>query len=85
MPQQQPASYQGSEMMMKSVFWWRKQEYPEETGKYGDPQNIGKYKASRIPEERKKERKKKRKKERKNKRPDGLHSSAESLQKFANK
>ena len=32
MPQQQPGSYQGSEMMMmKSVFWWRKWEYPEET------------------------------------------------------
>ena len=31
-PQQQPGSYQGSEMMiMKSVFWWRKPEYPEET------------------------------------------------------
>ena len=29
--QQQPASYQGGEMMMKSVFWWRKPEYPEET------------------------------------------------------
>ena len=23
--------YQGGEMMMKSVFWWRKPEYPEET------------------------------------------------------
>ena len=23
-PQQQPGSYQGGEMMMKSVFWWRK-------------------------------------------------------------
>ena len=32
MPQQQPGSYQGGEMMMmKSVFWWRKLEYPEET------------------------------------------------------
>ena len=31
MPQQQPWSYQGGEMMMKSVFWWRKPEYPEET------------------------------------------------------
>ena len=32
MPQQQPGSYQGGEMMMmKSVFWWRKPEYPEET------------------------------------------------------
>ena len=33
-PQQQPGSYQGGEMMMmmKSVFWWRKPEYPEETG-----------------------------------------------------
>ena len=32
MPQQQPGSYQGSEMkMMKSVIWWRKPEYPEET------------------------------------------------------
>ena len=31
-PQQQPGSYQGGEMiMMKSVFWWRKTEYPEET------------------------------------------------------
>ena len=30
-PQQQPGSYQGGEMMMKSVFWWRKWEYPEET------------------------------------------------------
>ena len=31
-PQQQPGSYQGSEMMMmKSVIWWRKPEYPEET------------------------------------------------------
>ena len=30
-PQQQPGSYQGSEMMMKSVLWWRKPEYPEET------------------------------------------------------
>ena len=31
-PQQQPASYQGGEMMMmKSVIWWRKPEYPEET------------------------------------------------------
>ena len=30
--QQQPGSYQGGEMMMmKSVFWWRKPEYPEET------------------------------------------------------
>ena len=26
-PQQQPGSYQGGEMMMKSVFWWRKPEY----------------------------------------------------------
>ena len=25
-PQQQPGSYQGGEMMMKSVFWWRKPE-----------------------------------------------------------
>ena len=31
MPQQQPGSYQGGEMMMKSVFWWRKPEHPEET------------------------------------------------------
>ena len=23
-PQQQPGSYQGGELMMKSVFWWRK-------------------------------------------------------------
>ena len=31
-PQQRPGSYQGGEMMMiKSVFWWRKPEYPEET------------------------------------------------------
>ena len=31
-PQQQPGSYQGGEMMMmKSVSWWRKPEYPEET------------------------------------------------------
>ena len=31
-PQQQPGSYQGGEMMMmKSIFWWRKPEYPEET------------------------------------------------------
>ena len=31
-PQQQPGSYQGGEMMMmKSVFWWRKPEYPEKT------------------------------------------------------
>ena len=31
-PQQQPGSYQGGEMMMmKSVFWWRKPESPEET------------------------------------------------------
>ena len=30
-PQQHPGSYQGGEMMMKSVFWWRKPEYPEET------------------------------------------------------
>ena len=30
--QQQPGSYEGGEMiMMKSVFWWRKLEYPEET------------------------------------------------------
>ena len=29
-PQQQPGPYQGGEMMMKSVFWWRKPEYPEE-------------------------------------------------------
>ena len=30
-PQQQPGSYQGGEMMMmmKSVFWWRKPEYPD--------------------------------------------------------
>ena len=28
-PQQQPGSYQGGEMMMmKSVIWWRKPEYP---------------------------------------------------------
>ena len=31
MPQHQPGPYQGGEMMMKSVFWWRKPEYPEET------------------------------------------------------
>ena len=31
-PPQQPGSYEGGEMMMmKSVFWWRKPEYPEET------------------------------------------------------
>ena len=30
-PQQQPGSYEGGETMMKSVFWWRKPEYPEET------------------------------------------------------
>ena len=30
-PQQQPGSYKGGEMMMKSVFWWRKPEYLEET------------------------------------------------------
>ena len=31
-PQQHPGSYQGGEMMMmKSVIWWRKPEYPEET------------------------------------------------------
>ena len=31
-PQKQPGSYQGGEMMMmKSVFWCRKPEYPEET------------------------------------------------------
>ena len=31
-PQKHPGSYQGGEMMMmKSVFWWRKPEYPEET------------------------------------------------------
>ena len=31
-PPQQPGSYQGGEMMMmKSVIWWRKPEYPEET------------------------------------------------------
>ena len=29
--QQQPGSYQGGEMMMKSIIWWRKPEYPEET------------------------------------------------------
>ena len=30
--QLQPGSSQGGEMMMKkSVFWWRKPEYPEET------------------------------------------------------
>ena len=30
-PQKQPGSYRGGEMMMvKSVFWWRKPEYPEE-------------------------------------------------------
>ena len=34
-PQQQPGSYQGGEMMMmKSVIWWRKPEYPEETTEY---------------------------------------------------
>ena len=31
-PPQQPGAYQGGElMMMKSVIWWRKPEYPEET------------------------------------------------------
>ena len=30
-PQEQPGSYQGGEMMVKSVFWWRKPEQPEET------------------------------------------------------
>ena len=31
-PQQQSGSYQGGEMMMmKSIIWWRKPEYPEET------------------------------------------------------
>ena len=30
-PQQQPGSYQGGEMKMKSVFWWRELEYSEET------------------------------------------------------
>ena len=31
-PQQQPGSYQGGQTMtMKSVFWWRKPEYLEET------------------------------------------------------
>ena len=34
-PQQQPGSYQGGEMMLKSVFWWRKPEYPETTGYSG--------------------------------------------------
>ena len=33
-PQQQPGSYQGGAMMMKSVFWWRKPEYPEETTEF---------------------------------------------------
>ena len=28
-----PGSYQGGEMMMKSVFWWRKPEYPEDISK----------------------------------------------------
>ena len=33
-PQQQPVSYQGGEMMMmKSVFWWRKPEYPVSHGR----------------------------------------------------
>ena len=36
-PQQQPGSYQGGEMMMKPVFWWRKPEYPEETT---DPRQV---------------------------------------------
>ena len=36
-PQQQPGSYQGGEMMMKSVIWWRKPEYPEETT---DPRQV---------------------------------------------
>ena len=30
-PPQQPGSYQGGEMMITSVLWWRKLEYPEET------------------------------------------------------
>ena len=40
-PQQQPGSYQGGEMMMmKSVFWWRKPEYPEETTKRSPSYNT---------------------------------------------
>ena len=35
-PQQQPGSYQGGEMMMmKSVFWWRKSEYPGKPPTFG--------------------------------------------------
>ena len=41
-PQQQPGSYQGGEMMMmKSVFWWRKPEYPEECGCGGRSDDPG--------------------------------------------
>ena len=41
-PQQQPRSYQGGEMMMmKSVFWWRKPEYPEETTDLRQVTNAG--------------------------------------------
>ena len=39
-PQQQPGSYQGGEIMMKSVFWWRKPEYPEETTDRGRGADI---------------------------------------------
>ena len=35
---QQSGSYDGGEMLMKkSVFWWRKPEYPEETT---DPRHV---------------------------------------------
>ena len=40
-PQQQPGSYQGGEMMMESVFWWRKPEYPEETTDHADEASRG--------------------------------------------
>ena len=39
-PQQQPGSYQGGEMMMKSVFWWRKPEYPEYSGREYNISNL---------------------------------------------
>ena len=40
-PPQQPGSYQGGEMMMmKSVFWWRKPEYPEETTDLQQPRVL---------------------------------------------
>ena len=37
-------AYQGGEMMMmKSVFWWRKPKYPEETTGYFRHLNSSKY------------------------------------------